>query len=304
MKIGYAHLFIGLLLAFCLPEYAAASGDNSSSGRPSVNKVKQGSSAMSAELGGEMVLGSTSALVLDQMSGKAILEKNASVAVPIASITKLMTAMVVLDAHLDMDGIIQLTKEDVDTLRGSRSRLPVGLTMTRDTALLLALMSSENRAANALGRNYPGGMAAFVAAMNRKAYDLGLRHTRFVEPTGLSAHNVSTAHDLARLVMVAHQYPQIREYSTMASVDLDIGGRVLTFNNSNTLVKNSTWQIGLSKTGYISNAGYCLVMQAWVADKPLIMILLDSSGKMTRVGDAARIRRWLESNLLPRPVGA
>ncbi|MDR0233711.1 MAG: serine hydrolase [Zoogloeaceae bacterium] len=325
MKKGcILHFLIGLsalLLATGLPERAEAANKRANapksmalnnakkpSRKPLVSKVRKQVStpAMPEELfvNGRMVLGSASALVLDQMSGKAILEKNASTIVPIASISKLMAAIVILDANLDMEEIIQITDEDVDHLRGSGSRLPVGLAMTRDTALLLALMSSENRAASALGRNYPGGMNAFVAAMNRKARDFGLRHTYFVEPTGLSAQNVSTAYDLARLVMIAHQYPKIREYSTMASVELDIGKRVLIFNNTNALVKNETWQIGVSKTGYISEAGRCLVMQAWVADKPVVMVLLDSSGKMTRVVDATRIRRWMESNLASRPTGA
>jgi len=317
MKRGYFHFFAGLLvllLAFALPEDAGAAGKDASSqknaagskktsAKPLVSKVKkQAPPAMPEELfvDGRMVLGSASALVLDQSNGDTILEKNASLVVPIASISKLMTAIVVLDANLDMDEVIQLSDEDVDHLRGTGSRLPIGLAMTRDTALLLALMSSENRTSNALGRHYPGGMRAFVAAMNKKARDLGLRNTHFVEPTGLSAENVSTAHDLARLVMVAHQYPKIREYSTMSQVELDIGDKVLVFNNTNTLVRDGGWQIGISKTGYISEAGRCLVMQAWVADRPVVMVLLDSSGKMTRVGDATRIRRWIESNITQR----
>jgi len=327
MKIAYIRFLTGLsmvslLLVAALPGDAEAAGKNTpvqknptwqkgqkSSGKALVNKVKKQNDALPAELfvNGQMNLGSASALVLDQMNGTAILEKNASVVMPIASITKLMTAIVLLDApYLDMEEVIQITGEDIDNLRGSGSRLPVGLSMTRDTALLLALMSSENRAANALARHYPGGMPAFVAAMNKKARDLGLRSTRFVEPTGLSAHNVSNAYDLARLVMVAHHYPKIREYSTMAHVDLDIGDRILAFTNTNALVKNSAWQIGVSKTGYISEAGRCLVMQTWVAEKPVVMVLLDSTGKMTRVGDATRIKRWMESNnnTMPRSTGA
>lgn len=244
---------------------------------------------------GNPALGSASVLVVDQHSGAPLLEKNANVVVPIASISKLMTAMVVLDAGLDLNEVITITDEDVDYLKGTRSRLQVGSAMTRDTALLLALMSSENRAANALGRHYPGGLRAFVAAMNRKAWSLGMTHTHFEEPTGLSANNVSTARDLARMVAAAHQYPKIREYSTMAEARVDLGHRVLDFTNTNALVKNPEWQIGLSKTGYISEAGRCLVMQTWVADKPVVMVLLDSNGKMTRVGDANRIKRWMES---------
>lgn len=253
---------------------------------------------------GRLSLASASVLVMDQLSGKPLLEKNPGTVVPIASISKLMTAMVVLDAGLDLEEVISISDQDVDYLKGTRSRLQVGSAMTRDTALLLALMSSENRAANALGRHYPGGLQAFVAAMNRKAWSLGLTHTHFEEPTGLSVNNVSTARDLARMVMAAHQYPKIREYSTMAEARVDLGHRILDFSNTNALVKNPQWQIGLSKTGYISEAGRCLVMQAWVADKPVVMVLLDSTGKMTRVGDANRIKRWMESASTPRNTGA
>jgi D-alanyl-D-alanine endopeptidase (penicillin-binding protein 7) len=255
---------------------------------------------------GRLALGSASVLVRDQITGKTLLEKNPGVILPIASISKLMTAMVVLDARLNMDGLIRISNADVDYLKGTRSRLPVGVGMTRDTALLLALMSSENRAAHALARHYPGGLSAFVAAMNHKARALGLTHTRFEEPTGLSSNNVSTARDLSRLVMAAHQYPLIREYSTMAEARIDMGDRVLDFTNTNTLVKNPQWQIGLSKTGYISEAGRCLVMQAWVAGKPVVMVFLDSSGKMARVGDANRVKRWMEGEApsMPRNTGA
>ncbi len=264
----------------------------SQSGQSQVRKV---SSLSDDWAGGNPALGSASVLVMDQYSGAPLLEKNAGTVVPIASISKLMTAMVVLDAGLNLNEVITITDEDVDYLKGTRSRLQVGSAMTRDTALLLALMSSENRAANALGRHFPGGLQAFVAAMNRKAWALGMTHTRFEEPTGLSANNVSTARDLARMVAAAHQYPKIREYSTMAEARVDLGHRILDFTNTNALVKNPEWQIGLSKTGYISEAGRCLVMQTWVADKPVVMVLLDSSGKMTRVGDANRIKRWMES---------
>lgn len=249
-------------------------------------------------------LASASVLVIDQESGQPLLEKNSNAVVPIASISKLMTAMVTLDAHLDMDEPITISDQDVDYLKGTRSRLSVGTTMSRDTALLLALMSSENRAANALARHYPGGLPAFVAAMNAKARALGLTHTHFEEPTGLSVNNVSTARDLARMVAAAHQYAKIREYSTTAGARLDLGHRVLEFNNTNALVKNGQWQIGLSKTGYISEAGRCLVMQARVAEKPVVIVLLDSAGKMTRVGDANRIKRWMESAANPHNTGA
>ncbi len=242
-----------------------------------------------------LALYSASALVIDQETGNALFEKQSSAVVPIASISKLMTAMVVLDAKLDMNEVITIGDDDVDELKGTRSRLPVGTTMTRQTAMLLALMSSENRAAHALGRQYPGGMPAFVKAMNQKAQALGMVSSRFEEPTGLSSNNVSTAHDLARMVAAAARYPEIRNFSTTGEASVDINGHIREFRNTNALVRSDTWEIGVSKTGYISEAGRCLVMQARVADKPVVIVLLDSSGKMTRVGDANRIKRWMES---------
>ena len=242
-----------------------------------------------------LALYSASALVIDQETGNALFEKQSSAVVPIASISKLMTAMVVLDAKLDMNEVIAIGDDDVDELKGTRSRLPVGTTMTRQTAMLLALMSSENRAAHALGRQYPGGMPAFVKAMNQKAQALGMVSSRFEEPTGLSSNNVSTAHDLARMVAAAARYPEIRNFSTTGEASVDINGHIREFRNTNALVRSDTWEIGVSKTGYISEAGRCLVMQARVADKPVVIVLLDSSGKMTRVGDANRIKRWMES---------
>ena len=231
-------------------------------------------------------LHSASALVIDQETGHALLEKQSGVVVPIASISKLMTAMVVLDAKLDMNEVIAISDDDVDGLKGTRSRLPVGTAMTRETAMLLALMSSENRAANSLGRHYPGGLPAFVSAMNRKAQALGMLNSRFEEPTGLSSNNVSTAHDLARMVAAAARYPEIRHFSTTDEARVELRGHMLDFRNTNALVRNDNWEIGVSKTGYISEAGRCLVMQARVADKPVVIVLLDSAGKMTRVGDA------------------
>ncbi len=252
-----------------------------------------------------LAIQSSAALVLDQTTGKALVEKQPDAVLPIASISKLMTAMVVLDAGLDLNEIISISHDDIDDLKGTRSRLPVGTTMTRETAMLLALMSSENRAANALGRHYPGGLPAFVAAMNRKARSLGMFDSRFEEPTGLSSNNVSTAHDLARMVTAAARYPEIRMFSTTAEAKVELNGRIQNFGNTNALVRSENWQIGVSKTGYISEAGRCLVMLAWGADKPVVIVLLDSQGKMTRVGDANRIKRWMESASLTkgaRPV--
>ncbi|MBS1230716.1 MAG: D-alanyl-D-alanine carboxypeptidase [Proteobacteria bacterium] len=238
---------------------------------------------------------SASALVIEQVGGDALYQKNASQVVPIASITKLMTAMVVLDSAPSLHTPITISDDDVDTLRGSRSRLHVGSVMSRQFALLLALMSSENRAAHALARNYPGGLPAFLSAMNIKALSLGMHDTHFEDPTGLTSSNVSTARDLAKMVVAAHSYPLIREFTTTSEATVDIGGRSMSYHNTNPLVKSAAWDVGLSKTGYINEAGKCLVMQARVADKPVVIVLLDSVGKQTRVGDANRIKRWMES---------
>lgn len=244
---------------------------------------------------GRLALHSASAFVLDQGSGETLVDKGSQAVLPIASISKLMTAMVVLDAKQDMQEVISIGDADVDGLKGTRSRLPVGTTMTRETAMLLALMSSENRAAHALGRHYPGGLAVFVEAMNRKAKALGMTSSNFEEPTGLSSNNVSTARDLARMVTAAAQYPEIRTMSTTPQAMVSLNGHVREFNNTNALVKSDHWEIAVSKTGFISEAGRCLVMQAKVAERPVVIVLLDSVGKMTRVGDANRIKRWMES---------
>ena len=240
-------------------------------------------------------LQSSAALVLDQQSGEILYGKNATTIAPIASITKLMTAMVVLDANLDPDEKIQITQDDIDLLRGSHSRLRVGAVLTRDELLRLALMASENRAASALGRSYPGGLDAFVRAMNLKAQLLGMSGSHFDDSTGLSSTNVSTAEDLATLVRAAHSYPLIREYTTSTGFAVHLGGRKpVAFHNTNRLVGSGAWDIGLSKTGFINEAGRCLVMQATLAGRAVIIVLLDSWGKYSRIGDANRIRKWLE----------
>lgn len=251
-----------------------------------------------------LMVQSAAAVVVDQTNGAVLFEKNASAQVPIASITKLMTAMVALDAQPSLKEELAIDDEDVDMLKGTRSRLRVGVRLTREEMLRLALMSSENRAAAALSRYYEGGRAGFVSAMNRKAMALGLTETRFEDPTGLSAANVSSARDLTKLVAAAHQYPLIREFTTAAEYQVSIAGRPHTFHNTNSLVKSETWDIGLSKTGYISEAGKCLVMQAWLSNKPTIIVLLDSWGKLTRIGDANRIKRWIESASLPQHATA
>jgi D-alanyl-D-alanine endopeptidase (penicillin-binding protein 7) len=239
---------------------------------------------------------SASVLVQDADTGEVVFHKNSEAVVPIASITKLMTAMVTIDRDLDMQQRVVLSREDVDLRKGTKSRLRPGTVLTRDELLMLALMASENRAAAALGRTYPEGMQAFVAAMNQKAAELGMTESRFVDPTGLSSGNVSSARDLAKLVYAAHGYELIREYSTRDRATVSAFGRPVNFRNTNGLVRNSHWEIGLSKTGYISEAGRCLVMRVRLASKDLIVVLLDSWGKQSRIGDANRIRKWLETS--------
>lgn len=239
-------------------------------------------------------LKSSAALVVDQ-SGRTLFAKNVDSVVPIASITKLMTAMVVIDAGLPLNEQIAISNDDKDLIKGTRSRLRIGTVLTRQELLHLSLMASENRAAEALTRVFPGGTSAFVAAMNQKAVELGMWRTRFVDGTGLSSDNVSTAQDLTKMVAAAYQYPLIRDFTTDSGVTIQANGRPMSYSNSNRLVKSHEWQIGLSKTGYISEAGRCLVMQAKIAGKPVIIVLLDSWGKLTRIGDANRIKRWMET---------
>ena len=249
-------------------------------------------------------LKSSIALVVDLVDGHAIFGKNVEHVSPIASITKLMTAMVALDADLPLEETIVIDHADVDQLKHTGSRLNVGTGLSRADMLRLALMSSENRAAASLSRAYPGGREAFIAAMNRKAIELGMYNSRFVDPTGLSSENVSTAQDLAKMVKTAYEYPLIREFTTTSSHEVaTTRGRSLQFRNSNGLVKSPDWDIGLSKTGYISEAGRCLVMQAKIAARPVVIVLLDSLGKNTRMGDANRIKKWLESRVGRKPVG-
>lgn len=239
-------------------------------------------------------LDSSVALVLDQNTSEVLFSKNDKAVLPIASLTKLMTGLVVADAGLDMNEVLTITQDDVDTFKGSRSRLAVGTQLTRGELMHLALMSSENRAAHALGRTFPGGMSAFVTLMNARATQLGMMDTRYVEPTGLSSSNRSSARDLAKLVQAAYQQPMLRELSTSPGHQVDVGQRVLQYNNSNRLIRNPEWEIGLQKTGYISEAGRCLVMQASVAGRQLVMVFLDARNSSARVGDAERVRRWLE----------
>lgn len=259
---------------------------------------------------GSPELSALSVLVLNQKDGAPLYQKNANMETPIASISKLMTAMVVLDAHQDMDETLKVTPADVDMLRHSSSRLAVGTELTRGELLHLALIASENRAAYALARNYPGGLPSFIVAMNNKARQLGMEHTSFEDPTGLSSHNQSTAADLAKMVQAAIRYPVIHQITTTANYEVTrtVMARVrgkhkgswrtitqtVEFHNTNQLLRDESWEIGLSKTGFINEAGHCLVMQAKIAQKPVIIVLLDASGKYGRINDARRIRGWLE----------
>jgi D-alanyl-D-alanine endopeptidase (penicillin-binding protein 7) len=245
---------------------------------------------------GQPALRSAAALVQDAASGETLYAKNEAAVVPIASLTKLMTALVLLEQGLDLEQRVVISGEDSDAVKGTRSRLRAGAALTRDELLLLSLMASENRAAAALARTFPGGTEAFVAAMNDRARALGMADTRFVDASGLSPGNVSSAHDLARLVDAAHRHPLIRDYSTRERAVVRVFGRAQVFRNTNRLVHSEKWDIGLSKTGYISEAGRCLVMHVRMASRDLIVVLLDSWGKYSRIGDAVRIRKWLETS--------
>lgn len=244
------------------------------------------------------------ALVLDQDTNEVLLAKNPQAVLPIASITKLMTALVVIEAGLPLDEVLTVDSQDIDTEKGSGSRLRVGTALTREEMLNLALMASENRAAHALGRHFPGGLSAFVEAMNAKALALGMKDTHYVEPTGLSSRNQSNAADLALLVREATKHDLIRRLSTTPEAEVAVGRRSLQFRNTNSLVRQDGWEIGVQKTGYISEAGRCLVMQAQLAGRKLILVLLDSAGKYSRIGDAERIRKWLTETTATQAAGA
>ncbi len=281
MKTLLHTVFAGLLIA-CATAHAGAIA-------PDPNKLK---------------LFSANVLVMSADDDTPIYSKNPEAVTPIASITKLMTAMVVLDAKQKPDELLTVDVADLDMLKGSHSRLRLGVELPRSEMLRLALMSSENRAASALCRYYPGGTEACVQAMNRKAVALGMSHSHFADPTGLTSDNMSTARDLVRMVKAASGYPQIREFSTTpgAMVDMPLSGRALSFHNTNALVRGGSWDIQLQKTGFIREAGRCLVMMANVASKPVVIVLLDSFGTLARIGDAMRIKHWMETGeAMPAP---
>jgi D-alanyl-D-alanine endopeptidase (penicillin-binding protein 7) len=253
-------------------------------------------------------LASSSAMVVDAQTGETIYAKNATQAKPIASITKLMTAMVALDAQPSLQEVISISNADIDHLKHTTSRLPIGTKMTRYEMLRLALMSSENRASSALSRHYPGGRPAFIAAMNAKARQLGMHNTRFQDATGLTPANVSTAEDLVKMVKASSQYDLIRQFTTTSGreVALRPHSAPLQFNNSNALVRSDSakWDIKVSKTGYINEAGRCLVMMANVGKRPAVMVFLESNGKLSPVGDANRVKGWMEVNRVPQQLAS
>ncbi len=241
-------------------------------------------------------LKSSSVLIIDQNDSQVLYSRHSDVPMPIASITKLMTALVVLDAKQPLDEPIQITEADRDLPKASFSRLLVGTTLSRGDLMHLALMASENRAAHALGSNYPGGLSAMVAAMNAKAAQLGMTNSHFVDPTGLSSQNVASPEDLSKLVIAASHNPTIREFSTDRHYAVKVRRHMVEFRNTDNLVANPAWNIIVQKTGYIAEAGKCLVMAAVIEGRSIVIVLLDSLGKYTRVADAKRIKTWMEAS--------
>jgi len=290
----------GFLCASSLADAAtngAAFGAPTVSGAAAPLRVAAGRSRAYKPSADEPDLRSSSVLIVDETHSSVLYARRADVAMPIASITKLMTALVVLDAAQSLDEPIEITRDDTHTGKGAFSRLAVGTTLARGDLVHLALMSSENRAAHALGRHYAGGLAACVAAMNARARELGMTHTHFVDPAGLSSENVASPEDLSKLVMAVSQNPVIREYSTDRAYAVRAGRRMLDFRNTDSLVSNPAWNIIVQKTGYIEEAGKCLVMQAIIDGRSIVIVLLDSFGKYTRVADAKRIKKWMEWRL-------
>jgi serine-type D-Ala-D-Ala endopeptidase (penicillin-binding protein 7) len=294
-------LFVALQSVCVLPALAAtpAPGKPAKPGAASpLHNVSVARPAAAQEVG--LQLGSGAFAIAHQETGEILVERRGATVLPIASITKLMTAMVVLDAGQSLSETLTITQADIDTLKGTGSRLSIGTRLTREQMLLLALMSSENRAASALARHYPGGEAAFINAMNVKARLIGLYDTRFHDSTGLNPRNVSSPRDLVRLVSAAAAYPLIREFSTADEGSVRVGSRVLQYRNSNSLVRSPEWEIGLSKTGFIREAGRCLVMQTWLNGEPVIIVLMNANDRSTRSTDAVRVKQWLENGGLQR----
>jgi len=293
-KRGFLLLALGSLAASLSPVIAAAGNATAGTSTPTLHLAAAHSRKPARD---EPDLRSSSVFILDATHSAVLYARRADLAMPIASITKLMTALVVLDAEQSLDEPIEITREDISGGKGAYSRLTPGTTLARGDLVHLALMSSENRAAHALGRRYPGGVPAFVQAMNAHAAALGMMHTRFVDPAGLSSENVASPEDLSKLVMAASQNSFIREYSTDKGYAIRAGRRMLDFRNTDSLVSNPSWNIIVQKTGYISEAGKCLVMQAIIEGRTVVIVLLDSFGKYTRVADAKRIKKWMEWRL-------
>jgi len=285
------------ILAVSLPPAFASEGNPGASATSALSAPRLAATHSRKALRDEPDLRSNSVFILDATHASVLYSRHADVAMPIASITKLMTALVVLQGKQSLDEPILITREDIAAGKGAYSRLLPGITLSRGDLLHLALMSSENRAAHALGRHYPGGVPAFVQAMNAQAVALGMTHTRFVDPAGLSSDNVASPEDLSKLVMAASQNAIIREYSTDKGYAVRAGRRMLDFRKTDSLVSNPTWNIIVQKTGYISEAGKCLVMQAIIEGRTVVIVLLDSFGKYTRVADAKRIKKWMEWRL-------
>ncbi|MDX9701009.1 MAG: serine hydrolase [Rhodocyclaceae bacterium] len=288
-----------MMLAMAVSDVLAAGSNRTSAGK-SPAAVQPVEPPLQLDRFGNPVLGSAAFVIASQKTGDIIAEKASGTPVPIASITKLMTAMVVLDARQSLKDVLTISNADIDRLKGTSSRLSIGTRLTREEMLHLALMSSENRAASALARYYPGGAKAFIEAMNVKARMLGLWDTRFADSTGLNPRNVSSPRDLVNLVQAAATYPLIREFSTADERYVRVGNGMMRFGNSNGLVRDPEWQVSVSKTGYIREAGRCLVMQTWVRGEPVIMVLMGSEGRYTRTADAKRVKRWLETSGGPR----
>ena len=307
MRLGICFLTLAGIVATMVAGPVSSAQLSTAIGAGSAEVITRAGRKMPAKRGEFSLpssLKSSVALVVDQDTDEVLLEKNTNLVLPIASITKLMTALVTIEADLPMDEELVVTRDD-RTIDRVRSLLRPGVKLTRGQALHLALMSSENHAAQLLGRSYPGGVEQFVEAMNAKAQILGMHDSHFVDPTGLSPDNRSTPQDLVRLVKASYEYAQIRDFSTSSSMSMPFGKRVVRYGNTNRLVSNPSWEIGLQKTGYISAAGRCLVMQAVIQGRRVVMVLLDSNGKYSRIGDAQRIRSWLETGLTvaaPRPT--
>ncbi len=297
MNRGLAAITLAFaVLVFSHP--AAQAADGAGQAAPAVKRTSVGASHTVQRLAAEPEVRSSAVLVMDPTDSSILYSRRAHIAKPIASITKLMTALVVLEAEQPLDEVLEITKADTSNGKGEYSRIAVGAKITRGDLMHLSLMSSENRAAHALGRNFPGGMQAFVRAMNAKAKSLGMTTARFVEPTGLSSQNVASPADLSKLVVAASNNELVRSYSTDKRYTVKVGRQLLEFRNTNPLVTNPGWEIALQKTGYISEAGRCLVMQAVIEGRTVVIVLLNSVGKYTRVADAKRIRKWLEARLL------